>query len=57
MKATIKILHTDTFMGKLGKPITRVWCVITIEGKSFSRLFYMDAEKTGTKESQDSLLK
>lgn len=56
MNATIKILHTDTFMGKAGKPITRLWCVITIEGKSFSRLFYVDAEKAD-KESHRSLLK
>jgi len=42
MKAEIKILDFDKIIGKNGKLVTRLWCVITIDGIKFTRLFYLE---------------
>lgn len=44
MKAEIKIVHTGKFLGKDGRLMLAVWCVITIGDKEFARTFYVPAE-------------
>jgi len=42
MKAEIKIVHEGTTITKEGKKLKSVWCVITIDGIEFRRMFYIE---------------